>query len=259
MDEKKLRRILFEEMSNVIKKEVTQKKVNIPDNIKDMTVGQLLDYFPAVANFIPGLSQASTAANLAAQYLPAAASALGSIGNVAKQMFGKGEELKAEEQTGCGDNEDDVTPEVPINFNQNMQKLIAPGDVQTFNENRPFFHKSDLLKRIPKRFHSKASQLLDYIAQNPLSIHWTENGVISVTGDQIPNSNIYVVFPELYKFHPNLKIPGLTNVLQYLCSYGLGHLIRKTKYWFLVRHSKSRKLNQIGKGLPKDIPWYYLG
>lgn len=255
VDEKKLRRIVFEEVSSAIKKEVTQKKVDLPDNIKDMTVGQLLDYVPAIANFIPGLSQASTAANIignAAQYLPAAASALGSIGHVAKSMFGKGE------QTGTGSVDTDIAPGLVKDTPQSFKKIISPAIVQTLGDNEPFFHKEDLLKLVPARFRGRANQLLDYILQNPMNINWNVNGVLTVCGQQIPNSDISDIFPELYKFHPNLKVRGLIDLIQFLCSSGLGNLIRKSKYWFLIRKS-NQKFNQVGDGLPDNIPWYYIG
>lgn len=80
-----------------------------------------------------------------------------------------------------------------------------------------------------------------------------------MAGNQIPQSDINKVFPELYKFHPNLKNIGVTDVLQYLCSSGLGHLIRKSKFWFLIRNKK-HKINQIGQGVSDhSSPWYYIG
>lgn len=247
---------MFEEASSAIKREVTQKKVDLPENIKDLTVGQLLEYIPAIANFIPGLSQASTAANLignAAQYIPAAASALGNLGHVAKSMFGKGDDV----QTGSGSVDADISPNLIQDSAQSFEKLIYPGIVQKLGEDQPFFNKEDMLKLVPSSYKPKASKLLDYIAHNQMNINWNVNGVLTVCGNQIPNSNINEIFPQLYKYNPDLKILGLTELLQFLCTAGLGHLIRKSKYWFVIRRQKQR-FDQVGDGIPDDGPWWFL-
>lgn len=116
--------------------------------------------------------------------------------------------------------------------------------------------KKDFLKLIPLKFHSKASQLLDYFNNHTMNVRWNDEGNITVDDEYIPDSNIYTIFQELYKRRPSFNVPGYVELASFLVNAGLGHLISKSKYWFTVRPKKFKPIQQIGSG---EAPWYYIG
>jgi len=89
-----------------------------------------------------------------------------------------------------------------------------------------------------------------------MNVSWNSDGNITVAGEFIPNSNIYVIFTELYKLRPDFKLPGYVTLASYLLNAGLGHLFRKGRYWFTNR-SKQFKVpeEQTGSG---EV-WFYIG
>jgi hypothetical protein len=164
---------------------------------------------------------------------------------------------------GKGSVDSDLSqPPAPTSDNVAMHNS-ATNDIGFISEqgrSKPFFKQSDFLKLIPSRYHSRAKRLLNYFEANSMSVSWNSDGNITLGNEFIPDSNIYVIFSELYKAKPDINQVGYVELASFLMNAGLGHLFRKTRFWFTNRSTKTKLPIQTGSGSHSLAdPWYYIG
>lgn len=94
-----------------------------------------------------------------------------------------------------------------------------------------------------------------HFLSNPLEVNWSSDGILTIEGTQISDSNIYVVFPQLYKLKPNYKLSGLLTLQNYIFSSGLSKLVRIAASKHLVRPQDSNLKYEKSS----DDLWYYIG
>lgn len=119
-----------------------------------------------------------------------------------------------------------------------------------------------LLLKVPKKFKKKAHILLKFFYENPMDVTWDSKGVVTVNDVIIPNSNIFTLFPALYKNKFDISEPGLHSLTTYLSSSGLGNLFKNGKTVGLTRKKSYRVLRKLTKQqlkkLHRDSSWYKM-
>lgn len=165
--------------------------------------------------------------------------------------------VKTKNQTGKGDLV--VLPPVPIEEDNTNTKLlnIEKATTNSYQKSQQQ-HEGDeekVLANIPSNYLNKAKKLLNFIYHNPLSLSWDTDGVLTLHGTNIPGSNIYELFPALYKNQDPSNLTGFYSLLTYILSSGLGALIVNGKVKGL---SRKRKLFNVPKIDHEEKYWYKL-
>lgn len=165
--------------------------------------------------------------------------------------------IKSKNQTGKGDLVEIPAGEVPPteSLDTNLLNIEkASTNTRQASQQQHEGDKEKILESIPSLFKKKANILLHHFYANPMSVSWDTAGNLFVTGTNIPGSNIYEIFPALYKNTDHSSLKGFYTLLTYILSSGLGHLIKQGKVKGL---SRKRKLNlpPIDHG---DKKWYKL-
>src|SRR6266853_661116 len=89
----------------------------------------------------------------------------------------------------------------------------------------------------------KAMNLLETMNANSNSITFNSNGVLIIDGQSIPNSNIFILLPEVFKASRNLKLPGFIEFCSELIDLGLGDLLNKKNISFIRAKSAENDLH----------------
>ena len=122
---------------------------------------------------------------------------------------------KAQPTTSSGVVPADTSP--PINFDNKICE----------NDLNDSFDENQLLKFVPKRFKEKAKILLHVFDERPNEITWDHAGVIYIDQNSIPNSNIFTIFPYLFrrKVSKDIYTLGFEDFLKKIVDMNLGHLL----------------------------------
>ena len=119
------------------------------------------------------------------------------------------------------------------------------------------FDENHLLRLIPKRYKSQAHTLLKVCDERAAEFTFNVNGVIFIDGTSLPGTNIFELFPALFKrTRSRSKLVGFHEVIQKLADMGLSHLI--------IRSDEQPKVKKEKQKLVTDIPtssmtnWWYL-
>lgn len=123
------------------------------------------------------------------------------------------------------------------------------------NDMNDKFDQDKLLKLVPKQSKQKAVALLKAIDNQSNQLTWDSSGVIYCNQESIPNSNIYVWFPFLFKKRIPKFLEGFNDFLTQLELMGLTHLTshQSHKGHGLKSEVKNLKLTE------KTQNWWYLG
>jgi hypothetical protein len=100
---------------------------------------------------------------------------------------------------------------------------------------------------------------LKYFNQNGEKITFNSAGTIFIDQVALPSSNIFEIFPILFK-RKNLKrrIPGLNDFLEKLQELGLNHLVLLNK--ITTKTNQNQKKNLEDHGLKNEASnYWYLG
>jgi len=95
------------------------------------------------------------------------------------------------------------------------------------NDLNDSFDENQLLRFVPKRFKEKGKVLLQLFDERPDELTWDSSGIIYVDQTSIPNSNIFTLFPYLFR----RKIPkdvinaGFPDFLKKIVEMKLEHLV----------------------------------
>jgi hypothetical protein len=161
------------------------------------------------------------------------------------------------EQIGSGENTD-LAEEVPPPA-ENLNHEPPSGVEETIKSSQNTVGVQELLlKRIPLKYKQKAEKLLEAFQENPNAITWNSDGVIFINQDSLPNSNIFILLPELFKKDPNKKLPGFFEFTSEIATLGLGHLIERGILRGLHRPAPLENQKELYQGLKKEN-WWYIG
>jgi hypothetical protein len=78
---------------------------------------------------------------------------------------------------------------------------------------------------VPHRFKKNASELIRIFDKKGEELTYNSNGTLFIDQVAIPNSNIFELFPLLFKRSAWPKTPGLFDFFQKLTEMGLSHLV----------------------------------
>ena len=105
---------------------------------------------------------------------------------------------------------------------------------------------------VSSRDHRRASKLLEQFNKRGNELTWNSDGIIFIDQTSIPESDIFLFFPKLFKKSLPKNLPGFEDFVQKIADMGLDHLIS----------SKSPKSDHIsGEGSSKITSpnWWYIG
>lgn len=118
-----------------------------------------------------------------------------------------------------------------------------------------------LLNSVPASQKAKACQLLDELKKFSSDIAFEPSGAVKLNNQELPESNIFNIFPLLYKpiknYEENL---GLAQIVDEITSLGLGHLILRHYTLGITPQGKNylKNRHELRKNLSSAKPWYYL-
>jgi len=136
----------------------------------------------------------------------------------------------------------DTTP--PLNFGVEVKETVLN---DTYDEQA-------LLKKIPKIFHKKATVLLKAFDERPNELTWDSTGNIYIDEKVIPNANIFILFPLLFKKTASKKHIGLDDFVAKLHAMKLSSLIKlKLKLPAEMKHLNTITPNSSNQN------WWFLG
>ncbi|MDP2788491.1 MAG: hypothetical protein Q8O46_00355, partial [bacterium] len=160
-------------------------------------------------------------------------------------------------QSGSG--QDDLLPEFPEQVAQEQAVEIVPSIVKK-SQLSDSFDDEKLLGLVAKGSETKAKLLLKQLQKHPNDISWTSNGVIFMDQNSLPDSNIYDIFPKLFKkmSHPE-RIFYLFDVVTKISTLGYAHLINKSLTAGLRRQFPIQNQDGILKNMSSSKHWFYLG
>ena len=111
-----------------------------------------------------------------------------------------------------------------------------------------------LISLIPSKNRRQAAQLLQQFDKRGNELTWNSDGIIFVDQISIPNSDIYIFFPYLFKRKHPKNLHGFEDFVQKIDQMGLGHLIVKGNQ---TKNPKS-SLSSSGEGSSR-VNWWYIG
>lgn len=197
--------------------------------------------------------------------------------SIFKNRFIKNEKEHTDLQVGGSSS--DLTPQLPLNSQLSDETLTDQPNIDISNNTglsnqnslpqAPLPSLGDLdvnklLDSVRTRQRPKAEKLLLELGKHSESLYFLPSGQINIDGLPVVGSNIYELFPLLFKPVKNsLDNEPLTELLNALASLGLSHLILRhhtvalspQRKIYLNANDRKAQLAEI-----KKIPyWYYLG
>jgi hypothetical protein len=106
-----------------------------------------------------------------------------------------------------------------------------------------FSDEQRLLKLVPSRFRRQAETLLNQFDQRGNELTWNSDGIIFVDQVSIPDSNIYQLFPYLFKMKHPKNLCGFEDFQKKIFDMGLQHLIVKRYNKPQTKNSKEATMN----------------
>ena len=118
-----------------------------------------------------------------------------------------------------------------------------------------------VLHCVPKKHWPNAIRLLQAFEQYPNSLTYDCSGTIYVDQTAIPESNIYILMPHLFKKKAS-TLPGFSDFVAKISDMGLQHLI--TYHPKAVKLVSTRKMAGAGEipsfsANPNNDNWWYIG
>ena len=112
-----------------------------------------------------------------------------------------------------------------------------------------------VLRKVPRKHLSNAIRLLESFEERSDELTYDCNGTIYIDQESIPNSNIFLLMPHLFK-KQSTKLPGFQDFVHKIVEMGLEHLIAyRPKEVRLISNTAS----QSTKNPKSNTPWWYLG
>lgn len=143
------------------------------------------------------------------------------------------------------ESKNDSAPIASTSFNEtSINPLVTQVDI------------NELLAKVPKAYYEHAQELLKFFLDNPLGVSWDGQGIVTVEGVSIPQSNFFDIFSQLYVSNPKSSLPGFVTVCTYILTSGKQNLIKTKKF---ETFSRKRKIKSDGVVFPINSKWYYIG
>lgn len=174
--------------------------------------------------------------------------------------------IPSTQQTGLGAN--DLMPEPPaatfdstnlqINYND---PTIRPGDhlVQKSKANE-VYQDQELIDILPEKDKTRGKQLLTALTPFSSNITWSSDGTVFINKLGLPNSNMFELFPKLFKNINNVRaIPNLSELVTAIANLGFGHLINRKLTKGLNRRYKILNQDSLLEDVHSIKRWWFIG
>jgi hypothetical protein len=170
-------------------------------------------------------------------------------------------------QTGAG--AEDLLPTIPqsenssdpiaVEENYEFRRPVESVVIKKSRLSNDAYDKS-LLESVPTLFLPRAEKLLNELKGNENDICWDINGVIYIDQQSLPDSNIKLLFPKLFRKTANPeKIMYLNDVASKISSLGLGSLINRRLTAGLNRPKPLPNHKEIHEKMAGLKNWWFLG
>jgi len=158
-------------------------------------------------------------------------------------------------QIGAGS---DILPPVANFVEHDISQPSSSDIINIKSTQHNEFDDAKLLKLIPEKFKKRATILLNNIKSNPLQIDFNTKGDLFIDSQSIPNSNIFVIFPELFNCKKKRPIFGLSELATKISTLGWGHLIVKGIAKGLKRPKNYKIHEKTQHSLSEFKNWWYM-
>lgn len=140
----------------------------------------------------------------------------------------------------------------------NSQQLPFPNLILKDDLNDQF-DEIELLRRIPKAHKDNALKLLKFFDDRANELTWNSSGVIFIDQVALPNTNIFVLFPYLFKKNRPKKITGLEPFIEKINEMGLqDYIVVKNKATSSL-DDRSFKSSIEKPNEAENLQWWYIG
>ena len=151
----------------------------------------------------------------------------------------------------------------PLNIEVSSPNTAPPipfsNPIKKSDENDKFDEKQ-LLLLIPKGKKKNAKSLLSEFDKRPNELTWNSDGVVFIDQVAVPRSNIYTIFPMLFKKRVESNLIGLADFLKKLEEMKLTFLLHKTSENEEAVGKGSTNATSSTQNQPKSsTPWWYIG
>lgn len=117
-----------------------------------------------------------------------------------------------------------------------------------------------LLKNVPTQYLLRAKKLLKELHKNVNEISWDQTGIICIDNKLLPNSNIKILFPKLFKKVSNsYKVKYLNEFSSKIATLGLGSLINRNLTYGLIRTKSINNHLELRAKINAQKKWWYIG
>jgi hypothetical protein len=152
----------------------------------------------------------------------------------------------------------DTTP-IPIDLPNSEFAPVEGVEIKKSRLNDDFDLKK-LLDGMPAETLSRAEKLVEELQNFPNDITWDSNGTIYIDQHSLPDSNINVLFPKLFR---KVGKPGevlhLKEVASKIASLGFGHLINGRLTNGLNRKKPLLNHDELALKIKAHPNWWYIG
>ena len=106
---------------------------------------------------------------------------------------------------------------------------------------------------MPQKYRKKAKSLLQHFNSRGNELTYDSSGVIYIDSIAIPNSDIFVYFPYLFKAKRRKDLHGFADFVQKIIDMGLSDLIFQKEINYHIDTPA-----QIRESDHKDINWWFI-
>lgn len=172
---------------------------------------------------------------------------------------------KSLNQTGSGAN--DLIAQIPtpidpeIDEQQRIEQFrpVSSATIQKSRLNDDFDNER-LLSNIPSALLPRAKKLIDDLNSRANEVTWDTAGVVFIDQQSLPDSDIYFLFPRLFRKVSNPdKIVHLQELATKIATMGLGYLINRRLTAGLNRTKPLPNHDELQEKIANSVNWWYIG
>lgn len=163
-------------------------------------------------------------------------------------------------QEGAGSN--DLIKQFPeqIIEPESTAELKPPSIVIHKSQQNDNFDNERLINLVPAMFRERAKKLIKELMPFSSDLTWNSSGTIFLDQNSLPSSNIFQIFPYLFKRVQNPQNHAdLLELATKIASLGLGHLINKRLTLGLNRKKTIDDQDKLHLQIKTSKHWWYLG
>jgi hypothetical protein len=125
------------------------------------------------------------------------------------------------------------------------------------NFKQNFLDEKRLLNLTPRKYRQKASELLKEFSARGHELTWSTDGLIYIDQVSIPSTDIYVLFPYLFRAKRPKNLMGFDDFVEKINCMGLNHLIYQKPKFYNCSKSSAKK-NVPTTKTNDETNWWFL-